>query len=406
MYQPEKNNLMKRLLVSVLFAAVLFTGVYNEKETAHALTCVWCGGDGQVTCTNCHGSGAAFGSVPGSCYLCHGSGYSTCIYCHGSGSLGSNTSINTDDNHDDNSEPVNSVSLSHTSLTLIVGHKEKLTLYNATHTVTWKSSNPKVAAVSAKGVITPKKKGSATITATHDGNRYHCKVTVKKQVFATKIRLTLKKATLLPGKKKEMTYTISPATSNITEEYKITWSSSNKKVALVDQYGNITTGKPGTAVIRVQLKSKGKPAIQDSCRISVKKGVTLLREFMRKAGNRYAYGDDVVITYKASNDTYQFARDEGHVRFTMIIPASLSGRARLDYFYTSPYGTGLQVEANTSVMMSDMTRDQRYNWTFTSADSYASMPDTETNLMLSIIQCFVTENFGGVPYDFGFTAYR
>lgn len=43
----------------------------------------------------------------------------------------------------------------------------------------WSSSNPSVAAVSSDGIITAYKKGSATITATVDGVRAHCRVTVK-----------------------------------------------------------------------------------------------------------------------------------------------------------------------------------------------------------------------------------
>ena len=47
---------------------------------------------------------------------------------------------------------------------------------------TWKSSNPKVATVSAKGKVTAKKKGTATITAKVGKTTYKCKVTVLRPI--------------------------------------------------------------------------------------------------------------------------------------------------------------------------------------------------------------------------------
>lgn len=49
--------------------------------------------------------------------------------------------------------------------------------------VTWKSSKKSVAAVSSKGVVTAKKAGKAKITATVDGCKLTCTVTVKKNEY-------------------------------------------------------------------------------------------------------------------------------------------------------------------------------------------------------------------------------
>lgn len=49
----------------------------------------------------------------------------------------------------------------------------------STEKITYKSSNKKVATVSAKGVIAAKKKGTATITVKSGKKSVKCKVTVK-----------------------------------------------------------------------------------------------------------------------------------------------------------------------------------------------------------------------------------
>lgn len=69
--------------------------------------------------------------------------------------------------------------LSTTKLTLVKGEKATLKLNGTNQAITWKSSNKKVAAVSKSGLITAKKKGTATITATVLKKKYKCKIIVK-----------------------------------------------------------------------------------------------------------------------------------------------------------------------------------------------------------------------------------
>lgn len=70
------------------------------------------------------------------------------------------------------------VALNKKTATIKVKGTVTLKLKNASGTVTWKSSNTKVATVS-KGKVTGKKAGKATITATYKKKTYKCKVTVK-----------------------------------------------------------------------------------------------------------------------------------------------------------------------------------------------------------------------------------
>ena len=156
--------------------------------------------------------------------------------------------------------PVKSVSLDKTKLTL--GAKEKFTLKatvkpsNATNkTVTWKTSNKKVATVS-KGKVTTKKAGKVTITAKADGKSKKCVITVKKA--PNKITLNAKKKTLKKGKK----FQIKAKLPKNTASYKITYKSSNKKVATVSASGKVTAKKKGKAIITVTTFNKKKATLK------------------------------------------------------------------------------------------------------------------------------------------------
>ncbi len=72
-----------------------------------------------------------------------------------------------------------SVKINKTKTELYVGSKETLKVTGVSKQINWKSSDKSIAAVSAKGVVTAKKAGTATITANVAGTSYLCKVTVK-----------------------------------------------------------------------------------------------------------------------------------------------------------------------------------------------------------------------------------
>lgn len=71
------------------------------------------------------------------------------------------------------------VKLSKSSLTVCVGETKQLKLSGFSGTVTWSSSDKKVATVSKKGVVTAKGEGKCKITAKVKGKSYTCKVTVQ-----------------------------------------------------------------------------------------------------------------------------------------------------------------------------------------------------------------------------------
>ena len=157
------------------------------------------------------------------------------------------------------------VKLSKTKATLVVG--SQLTLKatvkpaNATTTLTWKSSNKKVATVTKKGVVKALKKGTATITVrTANGKKATCKITVP--AAPTDVTLNETKATLAVGKKLTLKAKLKGAGAKTT----LTWKSSNRKVATVSKKGVVKALKKGTTVITVRT-ANGKKA---TCRITVK----------------------------------------------------------------------------------------------------------------------------------------
>ncbi len=133
--------------------------------------------------------------------------------------------------------------------------------------VSVKSSNSKIATVSVKNnviSIKGKKTGTATITvATESGATAKCKVKVVNGTVKTKkLTLSSKKVTLKKGKKTTLTVTRNP----ISATDKLTWSSSNKKIATVSSKGTIKAKKKGKCTITVKSAS-GKKA---KCTVVVK----------------------------------------------------------------------------------------------------------------------------------------
>lgn len=136
----------------------------------------------------------------------------------------------------------------------VIGIKEKLRItpvvlpantYNKK--VTYSSSNKKVASVSSKGVILGKKKGTAKITVrTENGKTAVVKIQVKKAPADIRLSVRTKKM------KKAGTYKIKISLPAKSASYKVTYKSSNKKVASVSAKGKVKALRKGKAVITVK----------------------------------------------------------------------------------------------------------------------------------------------------------
>lgn len=149
-------------------------------------------------------------------------------------------------------------------LTLAKGKKSALkpviTPITSTDKVTYRTSNKKVATVSSKGVITAKASGTAKITVTSGRKKAVITVTVPKTKTAS--------ISGVPGTlsvKKGKTYRLKAKRNPKNSEEKLTYSTSNKKVATVDKNGKITGKKAGKATITVK---SGK--VKVTCVVTVK----------------------------------------------------------------------------------------------------------------------------------------
>ena len=125
--------------------------------------------------------------------------------------------------------------------------------------VSWKSNNTKVAKVSGRAngtstITAGNKKGTAKITITlKSGLQKVVKVTVQKSAVKTKKITGVAKSLKLNKKQKAV---LRPVIAPLTSKQKITYKSSNSKVASVNSKGQITAKKKGTAVITVKSGSK------------------------------------------------------------------------------------------------------------------------------------------------------
>lgn len=113
--------------------------------------------------------------------------------------------------------------------------------------VKWKSKKSSIASVSEDGVVTAKKPGDTTITATADGTTVTCRVYVKKP----KVTLSPSKITLYRKGTKTLAMTSTSATPP-------KWKSNRRSVAVVDENGTVTAMKHGTALITVTVDGVSK----------------------------------------------------------------------------------------------------------------------------------------------------
>ena len=127
--------------------------------------------------------------------------------------------------------------------------------------ITYSTSNKSIATVNSKGVVTGKKAGTAKITVKAGSKKAVVTVKVTPKVKTTKLSGVPKTKTVSRGK----TFTIKATATPKNTEEKITYKSSNSKVATVSSKGVVKGIRKGTATITVQSGSK-----KLTCKVTVK----------------------------------------------------------------------------------------------------------------------------------------
>ena len=160
------------------------------------------------------------------------------------------------------------ITLDHTSLALYTGEQAGLaaTISPADasdQTVRWTSSNPTVASVDGKGVITANEKGEVVITATtSDGSlTATCLVTV--MVHVTDVAINPPEVTILKDNRLQLTATVLPENAS---DATVQWSSNNSSIVSIDNQGVISARECGTATITVRTNDRG---ITATCQVTV-----------------------------------------------------------------------------------------------------------------------------------------
>ncbi len=132
--------------------------------------------------------------------------------------------------------------------------------------ITWSSSNPSVASISAAGLVTALSEGTTTITAAADGKKGECKVSVVKAAIAvTEVKLDKTELTLYEGEEETLTTTVLP--DDATDKT-IVWTSSDNSIATVESGKVKAVGK---GISKITASAGGKSA---SCDIEVLRPVS------------------------------------------------------------------------------------------------------------------------------------
>ncbi|MBR1584059.1 MAG: Ig domain-containing protein [Clostridia bacterium] len=260
--------------------------------------------------------------------------------------------------------------LNTTKATIAVGKTKTLKAYNVGgQTVTWTTSNSKVATVSTKGVVTGIKAGTATITA--KAGTIKLKATIKVE---DKAALNATSVALNAGKTKKLKVSNAAGRS-------LTWKSSKPAVAAVDSNGLITAYKEGTATITCQVangkKLKATVTVKEIAAINAPAKTLIKGEKMTlKVTNLFKRN----VTWKSSNTSVATVSAKGVVKSVGIGKTTISAQIENSKKLT------LEVEVLPAVSFKEVTLSYSEAGSKTLRYSLTNNTDKEIRYVKYVVQ--------------------
>lgn len=208
--------------------------------------------------------------------------------------------------------------------------------------VTWKSNNTKVVTVDKNGKVkATTNKGTTYVNAiAKDGSKIRTRVLVVVGKKVKKITLNKTSVTLNRGAKNR-TFQLKKAIKNKNATYKgVSWYSSNKNVATVDNNGKVTVLKKGTVTITAKAKDGSNKSAK--CKFTVKQLVTKL-SYNNKKQVKEVYKNKTIkfavtvapsnannkgLTYSSSNEKVATVNSKGVVKGVKAGTVTITAKAK------------------------------------------------------------------------------
>ena len=121
--------------------------------------------------------------------------------------------------------------------------------------MTWSSNRTDVATVTSSGIVAAVSSGTATITATSEGRNGSATIVVEAPAV-NRVEITPATTTVSEGGAFRLTATVYDSRGNVIPGAQVAWTSSDTRVATVDNAGRVVGVRAGSVVITATSSDK------------------------------------------------------------------------------------------------------------------------------------------------------